>query len=219
MKASWREHYSQYFGELNLQIGSGADLISEPEWMNHDITPRPGIEVYGKLEWGLHYTKDFVQLSEVNRVVPYVCQETFDCILASHCLEHVEQASLITVISDLWRMLKPGGYLVAITPHGASDDAWENPHHRQLFTPMTWAYFTSALYKQPGHSGTGATEGEPIRPWTNIEVTLVPYPEFISDYVGKPESEWSAEAKFRARHCRNVFQEVHCVMRKEKEEE
>jgi SAM-dependent methyltransferase len=51
--------------------------------------------------------------------------ETYDCILASHCLEHV--ANPLLALKEWGRVLKPDGFLVVILPHKERIFDWRRP--------------------------------------------------------------------------------------------
>lgn len=204
MKDYWWQHYSKYFGKRNLNLGCGASPVSNTDWYNHDITDRIEVDLYGDLNegqliWSDKYIRDGAR--------PPFAPARFDCILASHCLEHIDRQNIMRAVAMLYDHLNPGGHLISITPYGSSDDAWDNPHHRQFFTQNTYVYFTRALYEQPGHSGYRAHEGEPIRDWAIVETTFTPYPEY------KDLSEPDLERAMRT--YRNVIQEVQVVMQRQ----
>ncbi len=160
-----------------------------PGWESLDIEPDTGADHI------LDLTKTYPSMDD-----------QFDTILASHVLEHIDQQDLFTVFDNLWRMLRSGGHLICVTPYGSSDDAWENPHHRQMFTEATYCYFCKALYEVPGNAGYKAHQGRPVHPWQIRMQSFVPYPE----YVLLPEGDlYLAKRKYR-----NVIKELHVVMHK-----
>src|SRR3990172_251720 len=69
---------------------------------------------------------------------------SFDCVFGSHVFEHIVR--FMALVEDLHRILRPGGFLIGITPYGSSDNAWDNPHHVRCFTENTWMYFDQDLY-------------------------------------------------------------------------
>lgn len=184
MRDSFLQAYGKYIGEKRLLLGCA--LSAEPGWVNVDITPHPCVDVV----WDLEKTP-----------LPFE-DNSFDTVLATHVFEHI--TNLVPLVLDVRRILKPGGHLVAVTPYGSSDDAWDCPHHVRMFTERTWFYFDKGLYEFKEHSGYGATQGFTFGKFPCVEIAMVPYPEFIDD----PEIE------FKKRHWRNVIQEVHAVLRK-----
>ena len=177
--------FAQFIGKENLNLGCA--LNPEPGFINLDMDPRVKPDVRHNLE----YTP-----------LPFD-DNTFDCILGSHVFEHI--VNLIALVYDLGRILKPGGFLISITPYLSSDDATDSPHHVRVFSESTWAYFSKRLYEYEGaHSGRGAYQGGQYRDWGIVETNFAPYPEFIDD----PEIE------FKRKHWRNVIQELHVVLQR-----
>lgn len=64
--------------------------------------------------------------------------ETFDEILCSDVLEHLEY---IPVLRDLHRILKTGGVLEIKVPHFTSINNIIDPTHRKLFSVATFDFF------------------------------------------------------------------------------
>jgi len=74
---------------------------------------------------------------------------TFDEIRAHHCLEHIPAGEdLIFVMSELCRVLKPGGILDISVPHSSSFDAF-CPDHRSYWNER----MVLALVSNPYHGG------------------------------------------------------------------
>lgn len=185
--------YGKLFGKKNLNVGCGLNQTKstpDQEWINLDMNPDVKPDVLHALG---------------SEPLPFA-GELFDCVFASHVFEHLDGPTFVLVIADIYRILKPGGYLIGITPHGSNDSAWENPHHLQLFTENTWFYVTKDAYgeKQRGTVGYGASQGADIKDWTIEQIILTPLPEFIND----PRLEE------KAKHQRNVLNEVHAVLRR-----
>jgi len=165
----------------------------------------------------------FLNLDMEPRVTPQVLHDletlplpfpdaTFDCILGSHVFEHIRQ--FLPLVADLHRILKPGGYLIAVTPYISSDDAWDSPHHVRAFSENTWHYVCDALYERTSlpHAGFGAYQGFDYKPWTIARITLVPEPDLqlgADGIVGQ-----QAELQVKKRFMRNVIREIHAVLQK-----
>lgn len=171
-------------GPMRLNLGSARN--HEPGFLSLDLSPNVGADVV----WDLDQTP-----------LPFEA-DTFDCILGAHVFEHVR--AFVPLVTDLHRILKPGGFLISVTPHGASDDAWDNPFHVRGFGEMTWAFFNQALYHQP-HAGNGDFGIDFTL--KIVETRLVPYEE----YAGLGDEALA----FAVRRYRNVLRELQVVMVKE----
>lgn len=101
-------------------------------------------------------------LNEVGQLIPFECRGwdtqdgdaqymkgiddcTFDFVYSSHCLEHMVDPSV--AMSNWWRILKPGGFLVVVVP---DEDLYEQgvwPSRGNGDHKTTWT-----VYKAPGVS-------------------------------------------------------------------
>jgi SAM-dependent methyltransferase len=61
--------------------------------------------------------------------------ESFDCILSLAVLEHVVDMELLS--SDLWQLLRPGGYMLHIVDY--RDHFFRYPYHHLLWSRETWS--------------------------------------------------------------------------------
>jgi SAM-dependent methyltransferase len=76
---------------------------------------------------------------------------TFDEIHAYEVLEHIgtqgDYKEFFRLFSELWRVLKPGGWLVGTVPHPTSPWAWGDPSHTRLLAPAVFTFLSQAEYK------------------------------------------------------------------------
>lgn len=71
-----------------------------------------------------------------------------DEVLAYDFLEHIPIESTIPVITDIWRVMKPGTNFVSFTPdaeHGQG--AWMDPTHINFWVEGRWLYFSQPAYR------------------------------------------------------------------------
>ena len=114
---------------LRLNIGCGRNILSG--WTNVDSAALPGVDVIADLEQCAQAPLPFPDSS---------CDE----FLLSHVLEHVRNT--LGLMQELHRVAKPGAKIVIRTPHGGSDDAWEDPTHVRAYFPNSFAYFSQLAY-------------------------------------------------------------------------
>lgn len=104
-----------------LNLGCGTDI--RQGYVNLDILKREGVDVAHDLN-----------------VFPYPFPKNhFDEIYASHLLEHVED--VLKVMEELYRMLKPGGVLIANVPYYSSSGAFQDPTHKHFFADDTAKFY------------------------------------------------------------------------------
>jgi SAM-dependent methyltransferase len=180
-----RDFFGAFLGQTNLYLGSGRN--HEPGFVNLDVSPNVGADVVHDLE-----------------VLPLpFADAAFDCVFGSHVFEHIHRERFLPLVGDLVRILRPGGFLISVTPYCSSDDAIDNPFHHQAFSETTWHYADRRLYKPgtAGNSDFGVDWDLPV-----VSTRLIPYPAF--------RDTRAAELEFATRHYRNVIQEIHVVLQK-----
>ena len=109
-------------GPRRLNLGCGRD--TRPGWVNLDRAALPGVDVVHDLE----------------RLPLPFADASFDEILAKDVLEHVDY---IPLLSELWRVLRPGGRLDIQVPHFTSVDNYVDPTHRNRFSVRTFEFFVA----------------------------------------------------------------------------
>lgn len=74
----------------------------------------------------------------------------FDVIHAYEVLEHLTQQgdyrAFFALWREIWRVLKPGGMILATTPWWQSLGAWGDPGHTCVYSPMTLSFFRQNVY-------------------------------------------------------------------------
>jgi len=180
------EFFGPFLGAHNLNCGSAKHRL--PGFVNLDVSPNVGADVVHDLE---------------DLPLPFL-PETFDAVFGSHVFEHIHRERFIPLVGDLVRILKPGGFLISVTPYCSSDDAIDNPFHLQAFSETTWHYADRRLYEDEttaGYGDFGVTWSLPV-----VFTALIPYPEYAT---ATPDA-----LEYAKRHYRNVIQELHVVLKK-----
>lgn len=89
-------------------------------------------------------------------ITPYPFNDNmFDEIHAYEVLEHFgkqgDYRAFFSQFEELWRILKPQGWLIGTCPNWDSLWAWGDPGHTRVITPQTLAFLSQAEYlKQVG---------------------------------------------------------------------
>jgi Methyltransferase domain len=81
----------------------------------------------------------------------------YDEIHAYEVLEHLGQQgdyrAFFATFAEIWRLLKPGGYLCATCPSRRSDWLWGDPGHRRVVLPCSLIFLNQRAYAvQQGQS-------------------------------------------------------------------
>ena len=108
---------------LKINLGSGRDYL--PGYLNCDVAT------------GVKADRHF----DLN-VFPYPLDpDSADEILMDNVLEHLDD--IPRVMTELYRVLRPGGLLRIIVPYAKADWAYQDPTHRHYFTERSMDYFCS----------------------------------------------------------------------------
>jgi hypothetical protein len=114
---------------LRLNLGCGRSPL--PGWVNVDISPLPGIDVVADLD------------ACRTQPLPF-SDDTATEMRMSHVLEHI--GDTLALMQELHRVAASGCVLTIRAPYGSSDDAYEDPTHRQRFFMNSFGYFSQPLY-------------------------------------------------------------------------
>lgn len=111
-----------------LNVGCGKDIRPKEEgWDNLDMRAGPGVDIVADIT-------DMVVLEE----------NIYDQIYMSHLIEHLYDP--LQAMENLWYMAKPDGIIGILTPHGASDEAWEDQTHVRPYFPGSFLAFGQPYY-------------------------------------------------------------------------
>lgn len=164
-----------------LNLGCGRNPIEG--WINLDHMPLPGVDVVADLN--------------ACATTPLALDEdSIDEFLLSHLLEHIP--NVLPLMQELHRVAKPGARMTILIPHGASDDAWEDPTHVRPYFPGSFGYFTQPYYWRADYGYRGDWQ-----------------PEKVVLRIGASDCEGQSaqELWVRSRRERNVVREMMVLMR------
>jgi predicted SAM-dependent methyltransferase len=144
---------------IRLDIGCGSNKQSD-DFVGMDIRPLEGVDI-------VH------DMTDIPWPLPDECVLT---AIASHVVEHIppHNFGFINWMDEVWRVLKPGGQLAIVVPHGNSQGYLQDPTHCNACNENTWSYF------DPTHPLYSIYAPRPWRiehltwsPTVNIEVIMV----------------------------------------------
>jgi len=144
--AAHPSHPKQWQSPLGAPVTLDIDLKVNPDiWCDLNAPPR----------W-LGYPKGELRAYELE-------SDYWDEIHAYQVLEHLGQqgdaTSFFAQFSELWRLLKPNGYLVAEVPSRFSSWLWGDPSHRRAILPESLVFLDQSEYvKQVDEHPTGMSD-------------------------------------------------------------
>lgn len=147
---------------IRLNVGCGRTIL--PGWVNIDRDRRDGADIAADLNncgppFEEHPTP---RPSDAPQPLPFA-DNSVDEFLLSHVIEHIPNA--LALMQELHRIAKPGAYMCIRVPHGASDDAWEDPTHVRAYFPGSFGYFSQPYYWKADYGYRGD--------WLTTEVALM----------------------------------------------
>lgn len=120
--------------------------------------------------------------------VPYPFEDdAFDEVHAYEVLEHLgaqgDWRTFFAQFAELWRILKPGGYLVATCPSWRSMWAWGDPSHRRIINAGSLVFLDQQEYRTqvdgigPDGKPCDQTSMSDFRHWYQADLALAKRPD------------------------------------------
>jgi SAM-dependent methyltransferase len=131
--------------QKKLNIGCGRSVL--PGWINLDAAALPGVDIVYDLE-------------RCAQVALPLDDESIDEFLLSHVIEHLHNT--LPLMQELHRLAKAGAKATVRLPHGASDDAWEDPTHVRSYFPACFDYYAQPTYWRADYGYRGDWRVEKI---------------------------------------------------------
>jgi len=129
-----------------LNVGCGRNI--QEGWVNLDSSPLPGVDLVCDLERVRDRPIDLPD-------------RTVELFLLSHVIEHVRDS--LGLMQELWRLAIPNALAVIRVPHGASDDAWEDPTHVRSYFIQSFGYFSQPSYWRADYGYRGDWQPEKVQ--------------------------------------------------------
>jgi len=129
-----------------LNVGCGRNV--KEGWVNLDSAALPGVNIICDID----------NLRETPIDLP---DNTVKQFLLSHVIEHIKDS--LGLMQELWRLAMPGATAVIHVPHGASDDAWEDPTHIRPYFIGSFGYFSQPFYWRADYGYRGDWQPDKIQ--------------------------------------------------------
>jgi SAM-dependent methyltransferase len=118
-----------------LHLGSGKDFRTD--CFNVDVNPAWGPDAVVDLA-AADLIGSAVETARFGRVV--LQPDSFETAIANDVLEHIVELS--TAMTNVLRLLKPGGIFEVLVPYDLSHGAWQDPTHVRAFNERSWLYYS-----------------------------------------------------------------------------
>lgn len=129
-----------------LHLGCGRTVLDG--WVNLDFVEGPGVDVLTNLD------------DCAATPLPFA-DDTFDEIYASHLIEHIKNP--LPMLQELHRVSANGAKAIFRCPHGANDDAFEDPTHFRQYFPKSFMYFSQPAYWRADYGYRGDWQVEAVQ--------------------------------------------------------
>ncbi len=143
---------------IALNLGCGKNILpSEQGWINVDGMKNDGVDVVFDL--------DDCRTSPL----PFD-DDSVSVVLLSHVMEHLHHT--LPLMDEVYRVCKSDAKIIIRTPHGASDDAWEDPTHLRGYFPSSFEYFSQPMYWRADYGYKGDFKSEVVNLYIENKVLL-----------------------------------------------
>ena len=148
-----KSNLAHFMGSSRKKINLGCGAAPEPvwnNWVNVDINKRSAAGIV-------------FDMREPWPIKPETFDTAFACMLFQ-CFWAGEE--IVHVFSEIWEILKPGGWLVGVVPEMTAG----NPLQKSLWSVATPSMMCKSSYFQSELSTTAWDQGLPFRDWKCLSV-------------------------------------------------
>jgi len=129
-----------------LHLGCGRNILTD--WVNLDFVEGPGVDVLANLD------------TCASTPLPFE-DDVFAEVYASHLIEHIKNP--LPMLQELHRVCVDGAMATFRCPHGANDDAFEDPTHYRQYFANSFMYFSQPAYWRADYGYRGDWQVETVQ--------------------------------------------------------
>ena len=126
---------------LKLHLGCGRKIM--PGWVNIDIQRHQGVDVVADFD------------ACAGTPLPFPDDSVIE-FQSNHLIEHLAQP--LPFMQELHRVAQADAKAVFRCPYGSSNDAFEDPTHKRVYFPGSFAYFGQPAYAHADYGYRGDWE-------------------------------------------------------------
>lgn len=121
---------SEWIGQPGIKIYLGAGSDRKPGFVHLDAYPFPGIDV----------------VCDVSKGLPFP-DNSADYIFSQDFLEHTDPMGKVALMNEIWRVLKPNGFMDHIVPLAGSTNDFGSPSHISHWHPQQFEHWDVDSYR------------------------------------------------------------------------
>lgn len=127
----WQKQTRLYSFDTTARINLGCGYAHKEGYVNIDNRPEVNPDLLADVLEGLPFDDN-----------------SLDEVRAYDFLEHIPIGQTIQVITEIWRVLKPGGVFESYTPDAENGQgAFQDPTHLSYWVENSWLYYSSQSYR------------------------------------------------------------------------
>jgi len=125
-KDFWNKQTSAFYVGDFTKLNLGCGYAHKEGYVNIDMRPEVKPDLIADIRQGLPFADNSV-----------------DEVRAYDFLEHIPLGETIGVITEIWRVLKPGGVFESSTPSTDGRGAFQDPTHLSFWNRNSWLYYSN----------------------------------------------------------------------------
>jgi ubiquinone/menaquinone biosynthesis C-methylase UbiE len=120
------------------------DYTSEHQQVIIELGPGENKQYSGSLGLDIVQKNSVDYICDLSEGLPFIPDSSVDLVYSSHFLEHID--NLAFMMSEIERVLKPGGKLKSVVPHFSNPYFYSDYTHHSFWGLYTILYFSNDRY-------------------------------------------------------------------------